>query len=316
MALVLVSMGLSLLAASSAHSQDYPSKPIRIIGGSAGGGNDNVARIIAQGISAPLGQPVIVENRSGGSVVSAEAGAKAPPDGYTLLVIGSALWVVPMLEKAPYDVITDFAPVTLVTRVVSVVAVHPSLPVKSVKELIALAKAHPDQLNFASGSLGGSQQLATELFKSMSGTRFLAVPYKGGPPAVTAILSGEVQAMINDLGLVGPHVKSGKLRGLAVTSATPSLSAPGLPTVAESGLPGYEWIGVSGLYAPSKTPAAIVARLNREVVRVLTASEVKERFLTGGEEVVANSPEQFAAVIKIEMTKVAKILKDAGTRPK
>ena len=194
---------------------------------------------------------------------------------------------------------------------VAVVTVHPSLPVKSVRELIALAKAKPGQLNYANGGTGGAQHLATELFKSMAGVNIVGIPYKGGPPSVTAMMSGEVQVMINDLGLVAPQMKTGKLRALAVTSATPSALTPGLPTVSASGLPGYEWVGATGIYAPAKTPTAIIDRLNREIVRALNLPEVKEWFLNAGEEIVASSPAQFATTIQTEITKTAKIIKDA-----
>jgi len=257
---------------------------------------------------------VVIDNRGGGSVVAGEVGAKAPPDGYSLLVAGGAMWIIPLLQKAPYDVVKDFAPISLISRVVSVVAVHPSLPVKSVKELIALAKARPGELNVATGSVGGSQQLATELFQSMPGVKMARIPYKGGPPAVTALITGEVQVMINDMGLVAPQMKARRLRALAVTSATPSVQMPELPTVAASGLPGYEWIGAVGIYAPAKTPAAIIDRLSREIVRALNLPEMKAWFLNAGEEVVASSPEEFAAFIKAEIAKTAKLIKDASIR--
>jgi tripartite-type tricarboxylate transporter receptor subunit TctC len=309
-----LALALVVFTSGQLYAQDYPTKPIRIITGSVGGGNDAVARQIAQKISGPLGQPVVVDNRAGGSAISAEAGAKAPPDGYSLLVAGGALWIIPLLQKAPYDAVKDFAPITLISRVVSVVTVHPSLPVNSVKQLIALAKAKPGELNYANGGTGGSQHLATELFKSLAGVNIVAIPYKGGPPSLTAMLSGEVQVMINDLGLVAPQMKTGKLKPLAVTSATRSVLAPALPTVAESGLPGYEWVGASGIYAPAKTPEAIVARLNREIVRALNLPEVKEFFMNSGEEIVANTPEQFAATIKTEIAKTGKIIRDANIR--
>ena len=310
----MLSVGTIVLGASAVCGQDYPNKPIRIITGSVGGGNDAASRQIAQKISGPLGQPVVIDNRGGGSVVSGEVGAKAPPDGYSLLVAGGAMWIIPLLQKAPYDVVKDFAPISLISRVVSVVAVHPSLPVKSVKELIALAKARPGELNVATGSVGGSQQLATELFQSMAGVKMARIPYKGGPPAVTALITGEVQVMINDMGLVAPQMKARRLRALAVTSATPSVQMPELPTVAASGLPGYEWIGAVGIYAPAKTPAAIIDRLSREIVRALNLPEMKAWFLNAGEEVVASAPEEFAAFIKAEIAKTAKLIKDASIR--
>ena len=307
----MLSIGVMVAGAGVVSSQDYPSRPIRIIAGTVGGGNDKAARIIAQGISGPLGQPVVIDNVAGGSIGSATAGVKAPPDGHTLLVIGVALWVTPLLQKTPsYDVVTDFSPISQIIRGVSIVTVHPSVPVKSVRELIAFARARPGELNFAANLL----QFATGLFKSMAEIKIVEVPYKGGPAAITAALSGEVHAIIHDLALVAPNMESGKLRALAVTSATPSLAAPELPTVAASGLPGYEYVGVTGIYAPAKTPAAIINRINREIVRVLILPEVKERFLSAGEEVVASSPQKFAATIKSDIAKTAKLIKDAGIR--
>ena len=293
-------------------AQDYPSKTIRIIAGTAGGGSDLAARVIAQGISGPLGQPVIVDNR-GAAVVAAEAGSKAPPDGYTLLVAGSGIWLFPLLQKAPYDVVRDFSPLSLISREVNIVAVHPSLPVKSVGELIALAKARPGQLNF-SGTASGTIFLAGALFRSMAGVNIVNVPYKGTTPALTALLNGEVQLTILDTGLLATHVKSGKLRALAVTSATPSALTPGLPTVSASGLPGYEWIGMTLIFAPAETPAAIISRLNSEIVRALNMAEAKERLLNFGSEVIASSPGQLAAAMKSDMVKMEKVIKDSGIR--
>ena len=304
-------VGLMLVGASGAPAQDYPSKPIRIVTSAAGGGSDFTARQVAQGISGPLGQPVIVDNRAGG-IIAAEVVAKSPPDGYTLTMQG-ALWIVPLLAKAPYEV-SDFAPIVQTERIVNIVAVHPSVPVKSVKDLIALAKARPGELNYASVSIGGSTHLAVELFKSMAGTNIVHVPYKGAQAAVPALMSGEVQMMIFDAGVLAPHVKSGKLRALAVTSAQPSTLLPTLPTVAASGLPGYESGAMAGLFAPAKTPKAIIDRLNLEIVRALNRPDVKERFLTAGLEIVGSTPEEFAAAIKADTARLTKVIKDAGIK--
>ena len=311
----IVSVGITVLGAGVACGQDYPNKPIHIVTGGAGGGSDVVSRQIAQGISGPLGQPVIVDNRV--AILARNTVLKAPPDGYTLLVQGSILWVAPLLEKAPaYDAVNDFSPVALISREVFVLAVHPSLPVKSVKELLALAKARPGELNYAITSFGGPPHIAAELFKSMAGVNIVNVPYKSTPLAITAMISGEVQVSTFDAGLVAPHLKLGRLRGLAVTSAEPSALIPGLPTMAASGLPGFESVTWTGILAPAKTPATIINRLNQEIVRVLNQSDVKERFLNAGSEIFASSPEQFAATIKSETAKVGKIIKDAGIRPK
>src|SRR5262249_13833443 len=229
------------LAASTglACGQDYPSKPIRIITAAAGGGADFMLRQLAPNISGPLGQPVIVENRGSG-IILGDFLSKAPPDGYGFVITGSSFWVSTLLQKYPYNVITDFTPISLLVREISVVVVHPSLPVKNIKELIALAKAHPGQLNFASSTPGGPGFLGAELLKSMAGIKITHVPYKGNSPAMTALISGEVQMTVADPALVLPLAKSGKLRALAVTSAQPSALLPGLPSVAQSGLPGYE----------------------------------------------------------------------------
>jgi tripartite-type tricarboxylate transporter receptor subunit TctC len=249
----MLSTAAIVLGVSAAYGQDYPNKPIRLVASTAGGGGDFTARLIAPGLAPALGQPVIVDNRSG-SVLASEAAAKAPPDGYTLLVIGSSLWVTPLLQKVPYDVVRDFSPVSAIAREVGLVAVHPSLPVKSIKDLIALAKARPGELNYSFASPGSSSHLGAQLFTSLAGINIVGIPYKGNGPAATALIGGEVQLLITDVGLLMPHARSGKLRALAVTSATPTTLAPGMPTVAASGLPGYEATTMTGLLAPAKTP--------------------------------------------------------------
>ena len=235
------STGVLTLGTGAACGQDYPNKAIRIITSPAGGGSDFTARIVAQGVSAPLGQQVIVDNRT--ALQAAEAVSKASPDGYSLLVGGGVLWIGSLLRPSPFDALRDFTPITMTERTVHVVTVHPSLPVKNVKELIALAKARPGELNYGSAGAGSAQHLGVELFKAMTGVNIVHVPYKGGGPALTALVGGEMQMTIYDSGGVGPHVKSGRLRALAVTSAEPSALVPGLPTVAASGVPGYESVG-------------------------------------------------------------------------
>ena len=305
------SVGLMVLGSSVVSAQAYPSKPIRIITGSVGGGSDTAARHIAQEISGPLGQPVIVENRA--SLVATETVAKAPPDGYTLLVGGASVWQTPLLQKINYDAVRDLSPLALITREVFLVVIHPSLPVKSIKDLITLAKARPGELNNSAGSTGGTVHLASELFKSMAGVKIVSIPYKGTAPSVAALIAGEVQMTINEVGLFEPHMKSGRVRALAVTSATPSALVPGLPTVAAS-VPGYEWVGMTHFMAPAKTPPAIITRLNQEIVRVLNRAEVKERYLKSGVEVVGNSPEEFAAVMKADIAKISKVIKDSNIK--
>jgi tripartite-type tricarboxylate transporter receptor subunit TctC len=307
------SVGLLVLGAGFASSQSYPNKPIRIVTIEAGGGGDLAARLIAQGLSGSLGQQVLVDNRGGG-VIAIEIVAKAPPDGYTLLLYGGTLWIGPLLQKVSWDPVRDFSPITLAVTFPNIVAVHPSMPVKSVKELTALAKARPGELNYGSGSIGASTHLAAELFKSMAGVNIVRVPYKGGGPATIALVTGEVQLMFATVGLVTPHVKSGRLRALAVTTAQPSALAPGLPTVAASGVPGYESASILGILAPAKTPEGIINRLNQEIVRALHRPEVKERLFSSGVETVGSSPVELAATMRAESAKWGKVVKEAGIR--
>ena len=303
-------LGILLLIAGIACSQDYPSKPIRIVTSLPGGGGDFEARLIAQGISGRLGQQIIVDNRPSGLL--GEIVAKSPPDGYTLLLAGSTMAFAPLMGKTSYDPIKDFAPITILARAPNVLVVHPSLPAKSVKELIALAKARPGELNYSTGPAGGTPHLSGELFKAMAGVSIVRSPYKGGAPAIVGVMSGQDQMSFNTVVAVAPHVKSGRLRALAVTSATPSALAPELPTVAASGLPGYEIIAVDFMLAPVKTPAPIISRLNQEVVRFLQQADVKEKFLATGVEAAPSSPEELAASMKSEIAKAGKLIKDAG----
>jgi tripartite-type tricarboxylate transporter receptor subunit TctC len=312
---IVADMLFAAVAVSSApgYSQDFPSKPVRIIVAAPGGGSDFAARIIAQSIAGPLGQQVIVDYRGGG-VLSSEYVAKSPPDGYTLHVTGGLLWILPLLRAVPYDAVRDFAPITLLSQEPSIVAVHPSLRVKSVKELIALAKARPGELNYGSTGVGATSHLVPELFKSMAGINMVHVPYKGNAAAVTALVGGELQVVMLDASAVASQIKAGRLRALAVTSATPSVLFPDLPTVAASGLPGFESVGRTGIWAPAKTPAAVIDRLNQEIVRALNQPSVKEQFLKAGVETVGNAPDQFAAIIKSEIAKMGKVVKDANIR--
>ena len=293
-------------------AQDYPNRPVRVVTSAAGGGSDFAARMVAQGIAGPLGQQVIVDNRTS-SIISSELVSKAPPDGYTLLVNGAIVWINPLLTKAPYEA-SDFAPISQIERAVNIVVVNPSLPVKSIKELIGLAKANRGAMNAGVTSPGSSIHLATELFNAMAGVNIVSVPYKGAAQALTDLISGEIQLMFTVTATGMPLVKSGKLRALAVTSATPSALTPGLPTVAASGVPGYESIGLSGIWAPAKTPAAIINRLNQEIVRTLNLPDVKEKFFNSGVETVGSSPQEFAALIKTDSARVGKVIKDAGIR--
>lgn len=301
---------VSFSVAATAQPQ-YPAKPIRIITSEPGSSLDFTARAVSQGIAGALKQTVIVENRRVGPV---EIVAKSQPDGYTLLAWGPSLWYLPMLREVTYDPFKDFAPITLAANSVSVLVVTPSVPANSVKELIALAKARPGVLNYASSVIGGTPHLAAELFKSMAGVDIVRVGYKGVAIAVTDVMSGQVQIMFASVPSSMPHVKAGKLKALAVTSAQPSILAPGLPTVASSGLPGYEQGGIYGLFAPAGTPHAIVNRLHGEIVRALNAPETKTQFFNAGLEIIGNTPQQTAAYMKTDVARMGKVIKEAGIR--
>jgi tripartite-type tricarboxylate transporter receptor subunit TctC len=298
-----------------ASAQSYPVKPLRVITAEPGGGNDFAARVIGQAVAPKLGQPWIVDNRGGaGGAIAAEAVARAPPDGYTLLVYAGNVWTMPLLRKNLRYEVRDFAPVTWAARSPGTLVVHPSLPVRTVRDLVALAKERPGQLSYGSGGVGASTHLAAELFKSMAKVDILWVPYKGNGPAMNDLIAGQVQLMFGTAGTVTPHVASGRVRAIAVTSAEPSALAPGLPTIAASGLPGYESISIYGVYVPAGTPEAIVRQLNLAIVSVLNTPEVRERFLNVGMEVVGSTPEQFAAAMKADEARLRKVITEAGIR--
>lgn len=304
--------------AALAAAPAYPARPVRIIDPfPPGGPSDIVGRAISQKLSEGLGQPVVVDNRGGAAgVVGCELVAKAAPDGHTLLLGPSgALTIQPTLNpKLPYHPQRDFAAVTQLTDGPQVVAVHPAVAAKSIQELIALAKAKPGQLNYASGGAGTANHLAAEAFKLAAGIDIVHVPYKGTGPALTSILGGETQLIISSLLPALPHVRSGKLRALAVTSASRSSTLPDVPTAAESGLPAFETSSWHGILAPAQTPRPIVARLHSELVKVLHASEVRERLTAQGLNVVASTPEQFAAHIRSETAKYARLIKHVGIK--
>ena len=312
-AAAMLSVGMIGLGAGLVSGQEYPNKTIRIVAPAVGGGSDVVARLLAPVLSSNLGQPVIVDNRAS-ALVGAEIGAKAPPDGYTLHINGNLLLISALLQPVPYDVLRDFSQICLISRNVNVLAVHPAVPANSIKELIALAKAKPGQLNYASTGPGGNQHIGGELFKSLAGVNLVRVAYKGGAAAGLALMAGEVQMLVNDAGALMPFAKAGKIRALAVTSTTPSAMAPGLPTMEAAGVPGYDWIGVTGIHAPIKTPAAIIKRLNQEIVRAVNLPETKDRLLAIGEEIIGSSPEEFAARTKSDVVRFAKLVKDAGIK--
>lgn len=303
---------MTSLVAVAAETQIWPTKPLRMLTAELGGGSDLSARLIAQGLSGNLGQQVVVDNRVGG-VIIADVAAKSAPDGYTLFTYSSTLWLIPFMRKqTPYDPVKDFAPVTLVGSSPMVLVTHPSVAATSMKELIALAKAKPGELNFASGPAGAIPHLAGELFKAMTGIDIVHVGYKGVGLAVIDLMGGRVQLMFPNASAALPQIRNGRLRGLAVSSAKPSALAPGLPTVAEAGLPGYECVAMYAVFLPVKTPPALVTRLNREIVQVLTRQDIREKFLLGSTEVVASSPQGLADIMKSEMARMGKVIKAAN----
>ena len=309
------------IAASAAHAQapaaNYPTKQIRVIVPfPAGGPTDAIARAIGQKLNETWGQAVIVDNRPGaGGNIGTELAAKSPPDGYTLF-IGTVANAInqSLFARLPFDFVRDFAPVTQNYVTGLILAVHPSLPVSSVRELIALAKARPGELSYSSSGVGGTPHLSGELFNSMAGVKMVHVPYKGSAPAMADLLGGHVQLTFDNMLSVLPQVKAGKLRGLAVTLTARSPLAPELPTIAESGLTGFEVKSWNGVVVPTGTPKEIIARLNTEIVRILRQPELREKFLVQGVELVPTTPEEFGAFIKQDIAKWAKVIQLSGAR--
>lgn len=306
---------LCALLAAGAFAQGYPAKPVKIVVPyPPGGPTDIVARLVGQKLAEQTGQQFVVENRAGaGGNIGAEAVARAPADGYTLLVATTAHAINPSLFKQlGYDLQKDFAPVSQLTAGPLVIVANPALPAKNVQELIALAKAKPGGLNYASSGNGQSTHLSAELFASMAGIKLNHVPYKGSAPALTDVIGGQADLMFDTMLSAMPQVKTGKLKALAVTSAARSSAAPDLPTVAESGLPGYEAIAWNGLLAPAGTPKDVVAKLNAELKRALEAPEVRDRFAAQGFGAAWGTPEQYASFIRSELAKWAKVVKASG----
>ena len=305
-----LSFAAMVLTSGIVCGEDYPNKPVRMVTSEPGGGNDFAARLIAQGLSLTFKQRVVVDNRG---IIAAEIVAKAPPDGYTLLFYGNPFWLAPFLrDNVPYDPVRDFFPISLAVSTANILVVHPSLPVKSVSGLIALARARPGELNYSSGTIGAASHLAAELFRTMAGIKIVRVPYRGTGAAFTALIAGQVQVMFPTAGSVTPHLKSGRLKALAVTTAQPSALFPGLPTIAASGLPGYESVSLVGIFAPTETPAAIIDLLNRNIVRVLDQADVREKFFNAGVDAIGGSPAELAAAMKSEMARMGKVIRDAG----
>src|SRR5437899_3726963 len=317
---VLKACALAALAIPAlAHAQVYPARPRRmIVAYPPGGGTDIVGRMLAQKLGESLGQSVVVENRGGASGnIGTELAAHAAPDGYTILMgnVAPNAINVSLFKDLPFDPVADFAPVSLVASTPNILVVHPSTPVRTVKEVIALAKAKPGTLNFASAGVGSSSHLAGELFRILAGADIVHVPYKGAGPAMVDVLSGQVQLYFATMPAAMPHVKSGKLAPVAVTSSRRSQALPDLPTTAEAGVPGYEASTWYGVLAPAHTPAAVIARLHENIGRILAVSETRARLADQGFEPVGNSPEEFGAYIKSEIAKWGKVIGDAGIRP-
>lgn len=307
----------ALIQPDGAAAQTYPTRPIRIIvPQSAGGSTDVVARVVAQRLTDVLGQSVIVDNRPGaGSLNGTDLVAKAAPDGYTLLTVAASFTINPSLHRnLPFDPITDFAPVTQLAALPHILIVHPSVPAKSVKELIALAKSRPGQINYASSGIATSTHLAAELFKHMTATDMVNVPYKGGAPAMVAMLAGECQVNFATISTALPQIRSGKLRALAVTTRKRSVAAPEFPTLAESGVPGYDHSSWVGTLAPAKTPQPVIAKLHAESARIVQMPEIRAVLLRDGLESLGDTPKEFSDTIKAEVAKWAKVVKAAGIK--
>ena len=311
--LAIIVLSVMIRAAAAA---GYPERPVRLIVPSApGGGTDTSARIIAPKLSEYLGQPVIIDNRAGaGAIIGAELAARAPPDGYTLLMGISTYAINPaMVRKIPFDFARDFAPISLGVTLPNVLVSHPSLPVKTVRELIAFAKARPGQLQFASAGVGTNPHLAMELFLSMTGLKMIHVPYKGVGPALVDVMAGHVPIMTGNMLSAYPQIRSGRVRAYGVTSARRASGAPEIPTIAEAGVPGYEAVQWYGLLAPAGTARDIIIKLHAAMVRALHDPDISRRFISDGAEPSPSaSPEEFAALIRAELIKWAKVVKDAG----
>jgi len=301
-----------------AAAQQYPTRPVRfVLGFPPGGASDTMARVVGTRLSENLGQPVVVDNRPGaGGNIAAEIVARSAPDGYTLLLGNNAILAVnvSLYPKIAFDPVKDFAPVVLVASQPNILAVHPSVPANSVKELVALAKSKPGRLNYASPGVGTTGHLAAELFKRMAGVEMVIVPFKGGGPAVVAVLTGECQFIFATSLSVQPHVKSGKVRALAVTTPRRSQSFPELPTVSEAGVPGFEATTWHGVVVPARTPQKVIARLNGDFNKVLQMPDMRERLTTLGAEIIGGAPKELSDYIRKEIPVWAKVIKESGAR--
>ena len=301
-----------------AAAQQYPTRPVRfVLGFAPGGASDTMARTVGTRLSEGLGQPVVIDNRAGaGGNIAAEIVARSAPDGYTMLLGNNGILAVnvSLYPKLAFDPVKDFAPVVLVASQPNILVVNPSVPAHSVKDLVALAKSKPGQLNYASPGAGTTGHLAGELFKRMAGVSYTIVPFKGGGPSALAMLSGETQFTFATALSVQGHIKSGKLRALAVTTAKRSASFPDLPTVAEAGVPGFDAITWHGVVVPARTPQAVITRLNSEFNKVLQTADMRERLLTLGSEVIGGEPKQLTEYMRVEIPRWAKVIKESGAR--
>ena len=307
-----------VMTAGAASAQTYPTKAVRlVVPFLAGGSTDIVGRTVAQKLSEMWGQQAFVDNRpGGGTTIGTEMVAKAAPDGYTLLVTPAPFTINPsLLTKLPYDALTDFTPITLINTTPLVMVVNPGVPAKNVKELIALAKAKPGKLNFGSSGTGGSNHLAGELFDAMAGVEMVHIPYKGNAGALTDIVGGHLDVVYNGITSAVALIRGGKLRALAVTSLQRSAALPDVPTLDESGLKGFEAVAWNGLSAPAKTPRDVIMKINADVIKIVNSPELKERLKADGSDPVGNSPEQYAAFLRNEIAKWAKVIKFAGVKP-
>jgi tripartite-type tricarboxylate transporter receptor subunit TctC len=304
---------LATALTGAAAAQDYPVKPIRII---VGPGPDVLARIVGQKLTDAWGQQVLVDQRPGaGGIIAADSVAKSPADGYTLLLSTGTYTTIPSLySKVPYDFERDFAPVTLLAQLPFLLVAHPSVPAKNVQELVQLARARPGQLNYASSGNGTTAHLAGEMLKSMAKINIVHVPYKGTVPGVIDLVAGQVHIMFAIIQSSLPHAQAGKLRALAVSGSKRSSSAPAVPTISESGVPGYEFISWNGVHVPAATPGAVSGKLNAELLRIITLPDVKERMLGLGMDVAGGTPEEFGALVKSDIAKWAKVIRDAGIK--
>ena len=309
---------LALLSTPPVFGADtWPGKPIRmILAVPAGATPDVTARLVMPGLSQLLGQPLVADNRGGaGGLIGAELAAKAAPDGYTLFISSpGALTILPHLRKVPYDTLRDFTPVSLISVGPFVLITHASVPVKTVKELIALARAQPGKLNYASAGNGVANHLAMELFKQMAGVDIVHVPYKGAPQAVTDVLAGHMNMMFNSIAPIVAHIRAGRVQVLGISSSKRSSQLPDVPTISEAGVPGYEAENWFGLFAPARTPQRIVARLNEAVVKIVRSPEIQAQFTALGADAVGNSPEEFAAFVRRDMERYARVVRLSGAK--